>query len=68
MKRKDITALHQKTVAELIKDLQVKRGQLSKLRLESLTKREKNTRLGRNLRDDIARIQTVIATKGEKKA
>ena len=63
MKRKDIQLLHQKTAAELMKELTAKRREISKLRLAGNTKKEKNTRLTRNLSDDLARLATILVEK-----
>lgn len=60
MKRKDIKSLHNKTVPELEKELSGKRLELNKQTLEQKVKRVKNTRARTTLRDDIARITTVI--------
>jgi ribosomal protein L29 len=60
MKRKDIKNLHHKSVTELTKEVEVKRRELTKQSLERTVKREKNTRLLNTLRDDIARIETVL--------
>lgn len=61
MKRKEIRALHGKTLAELAKELEVKQTDLNKILREIPVKRPKNTRILRGLRDDIARIQTILA-------
>lgn len=66
MKRKDIKNLHQKSKAELTKELQNKKEQLVKMRLDVIQKPEKNTRLKSHLLDDIARIQTVLVTLSQK--
>jgi len=63
MKSKDIKALHSKTVGELQKDLEVKEREFKKFNLEKKVKQVKNFRLGERLRDDIARIKTVIRQK-----
>lgn len=60
MKIKEIKALKQKTVAELTKELTVKRQEEKKLKLDRKVKQIKNTRMMKNLKDDIARILTVI--------
>lgn len=60
MKRKDIQALHTKTIVELTRDLESKRLELTKIRLEKQMKHEKNNRLSTILKDDIARILTVM--------
>lgn len=66
MKRKDIKALHGKDRAELEKELTVKRKELTKLTLEQKVKRVKNTRMQTSLKDDIARIATIITEIQEK--
>lgn len=66
MKRRDITALHGKSKAELEKELAGKEREINKLRLERKTKQVKNTRLITNLKDDVARIATVIKLVAEK--
>ncbi len=60
MKRKEIKELHHKSTVELTKELQLKQKELTKLQLETKVKREKNTRRKRFLRDDIARIFTLL--------
>lgn len=60
MKRKDIKALHTKNGVELQKDLLTKQAELKKLIVEKGTTRLKNTRVIRNLKDDLARIYTVL--------
>ncbi len=60
MKRKDIKNLHHKSAAELVKELVTKQQLLLKTRLETKLKQEKNTRVSRLLRDDIARVQTIM--------
>lgn len=60
MKRKDIKALRSKSIDELKKELTNKRNELAILTLEKTGKAEKNNRIKRHMRDDLARIQTVI--------
>lgn len=60
MKRKDIKALHQKSVTELREDLDKKRKELKKIEIEKKVKKLKNNRLLQTLRDDLARIATII--------
>ncbi len=61
MKRKNISALHSKTKEELIKELVTKQKELTKMVTEKGLTRIKNTRLMRILKDDMARIQTVLS-------
>ena len=63
MKRKQITELHHKNVAELKKELIEKRQELTKLRLGKTTTTVKNTRIARIVKDDVARIVTMIHLK-----
>ena len=63
MKRKEIKALHQKNILDLQKDLLVKRTELQAVRLEKYSKQLKNTRRLKNIKDDVARIETVIKEK-----
>jgi ribosomal protein L29 len=64
MKRNDIKALHDKSAAELTKQLEQHRLELAKMRLERKVAKLANPRQVSALADDIARIQTVL---GEKK-
>ena len=66
MKRKDITALHDLTPAELQKKLQDLLSQMSKMKLEKKVGKLTNTKAVINLRRDVARIKTVISEKGTK--
>ena len=71
MKRKDIKALHTKSADELKKELLGVGSQLSKALLERSVKPQKNTRIARTLKNEIAQIMTVLAeikNKGAKKA
>ncbi len=63
MKTKDIKALHNKSQTELQKDLEVKQRELKNYYLERKIKQVKNYCLGERLRDDIARIKTVLRLK-----
>lgn len=63
MKRKDITALHTKTLEELEKELLEVQKKYRKAELEVVAAREKNTRKPQQLRDDAARILTIIQKK-----
>lgn len=70
MKRKEIKNLHIKSIVELKKELWQKQTEITKIMLERSVKKQKNTRITRALRDDIAKIQTVLAeviSKGAKK-
>lgn len=66
MKRKDFQALHTKDTKELEKELAVKRHNKIKFQLEERVKPSKNVRLIRAVRDDIARILTVINERKQK--
>lgn len=63
MRSKDTKALHGKTLTELEKDLEAKERELKKFHLDRRTKQLKNFRLGERLRDDIARVKTVLRQK-----
>lgn len=60
MKRNDIKALHEKTSAELIKRLHELETKVAKARLELSAGKLEDTRLISKLRDDIARIKTIL--------
>ncbi len=62
MKHKDIQALHNKTREELTKELLIKQRELQKLVTEKKLTQLKNTRLPRALKDDIARISTMLSS------
>lgn len=64
MKRKDIAALHDQTTAELEQQLQELRKSLATAKLELSVGKLEDVRLPGKIRDDIARIKTVL---GEKK-
>jgi len=64
MKRNDIKALHQKTVAELEKMLNDLSLELAAKRLMKKAGRLENVSEVKTLSDDIARVKTII---GEKK-
>lgn len=66
MKYKDIKALHGKSEAELAKDLASKYAELKTMQLERTVKQVKNTRVAREIKDDIARIQTVLVEQAQK--
>lgn len=61
MKRKDIVALHSKTVEE-IKSLEKEIvSEISKLKKQLIEKKLKNTSLIRVKQDDLARVKTVLS-------
>lgn len=63
MKRKDITALHDQTSQELEQRLQELRQSLAKAKLELPSGKLEDVRLPSKLRDDIARVKTVLRQK-----
>lgn len=63
MKRKDITALHQLTTEQLTTKAQELRMELAKLQLEKSTGKLDNPRLVSSLRDDLARVLTILGEK-----
>lgn len=69
MKTNDRKSLHGKSLIELQKELKSKLSELTKTRTERFEKQVKNTRLERVLREDIARIRTILqeVMKQEKK-
>jgi len=69
MKTNERKSLHGKSLVELQKELKSKLSELTKTRTERFEKQNKNTRLERVLRVDIARIRTVLQelTRQEKK-
>ena len=69
MKTNERKSLHGKSLVELQKELKSKLSELTKTRIERFEKQNKNTRLERVLRVDIARIRTVLQelTRQEKK-
>ncbi len=68
MKRNDITKLHSLTVNELQKQLEKLTAELIKTQLERRAGKLKNVRLVGTLRDDIARVKTVLARTAEPEA
>jgi len=60
MKRNDIKALKEKTIAQLEKQLVVLRKDLAKARLEKKAMKLDNTSLPKFLADDIARVLTEL--------
>ncbi|MCX6705033.1 MAG: 50S ribosomal protein L29 [Candidatus Woesebacteria bacterium] len=63
MKRKDYIDLKGKTVADLTKMVSVKRTDAIKKKMQILGGKEKNLKVYRNLRADIAKILTLIREK-----
>lgn len=63
MKKKEKKELFVKTIQELKKSLQEKKGELSLLRQELVQGKLKNTRAVFNKRKDISRILTIIQGK-----
>lgn len=63
MKRQDITALHDMSVAELIDKLTTLQTTLSKARLKKAAGKAENPAEIRELADDVARIKTIINEK-----
>ena len=63
MKRNDIKALHQKTVAELDKELAMMNRDLANMRLQKKVGKLSSTAKLKNLSDDIARIKTILTEK-----
>lgn len=60
MKRNDIKALTEKTVAQLEKQLGQLQVELAKVRLEKRAMKLANISLPRTLTDDIARVKTEL--------
>jgi ribosomal protein L29 len=63
MKRNDIKALHDKTIVELEQQLGELEKNLAKAKLELPTGKLEDMRLPSKLRDDIARVKTVMHEK-----
>ena len=63
MKRKDYTDLKEKTVKEQTKMASAKRAEATKKKMEILGGKEKNLKLHRNLRAEVAKILTLIREK-----
>lgn len=63
MKRNDIKALAQKSVAELQKDLQNFNRDLATMRLQKKVGKLSSVARLKNLSDDIARIKTALTVK-----
>ncbi|MBT3249729.1 MAG: 50S ribosomal protein L29 [Candidatus Pacebacteria bacterium] len=63
MKRNDIKALHDKTNGELEQQLVELRKSLAKAKLELPAGKLEDTRLPGKIRDDIARVKTILREK-----
>ena len=63
MKRNDIKALHQKSVAELDKSLVELSHDLANMRLQKKVGKLSSGAKLKNLSDDIARIKTILTEK-----
>ena len=63
MKRKDYIDLKGKTVAELIKMVSLKKTESVKKKMQILAGKEKNLKMHRNLRSEVAKILTLIREK-----
>lgn len=63
MKRNDITKLHQKTIEELVAELNEIEVRFRQARLEEAADKLKNRRELHSLRKDIARYKTIIREK-----
>jgi large subunit ribosomal protein L29 len=63
MKRNDIKALHQKSVAELDKSLLELSHDLANMRLQKKVGKLSSGSKLKNLSDDIARIKTILSEK-----
>jgi ribosomal protein L29 len=63
MKRKDYTDLKEKTIKELVKLASAKKAEATKKKMEILGGKEKNLKLHRNLRAEVAKILTLIREK-----
>lgn len=61
MKRNDIKALHQKTTAELQKELSPMSRELAQMRLQKKVGKLSSVSKLKNLADDIARYKTLIS-------
>ena len=60
MKKKQLKEIKNKTVEELEKLVTETKTQLTKLKFEILSAKNKNKRLGKSLRKEIAQILTII--------
>jgi ribosomal protein L29 len=63
MKRKDYIDLKGKTVAELIKMASAKKMESVKKKMQILAGKEKNLKMHRNLRAEVAKILTLVREK-----
>ena len=63
MKRKDYIDLKGKTITELTKMISVKKTEAIKKKMQILAGKEKNLKLYRNLRTEIAKILTLVREK-----
>ena len=63
MKRKDYTDLKGKTIAELTKMASLKKTESVKKKMRILGGKEKNLKMHRNLRAEVAKILTLIREK-----
>jgi ribosomal protein L29 len=63
MKKKDITELRTKEIAELTKSVLAKKLELSTIVAKMRVSEESNVKKGSNLRDEIAKILTIIREK-----
>ena len=63
MKKKQLKEIKNKTVEELEKLVMETETQLSKLKLEALNGKNKNKRLGKSLRKEIAQVKTIISAR-----
>ncbi len=66
MKQKDIKALFTKSRTELVKEVENKYKELTKVNMTLATKREKNVRKAQMIRDDIARMLTALRQVAQK--
>ena len=60
MKTKDLTALHQLSVAELTKKVDQMVVELAKAKVERAAGRATNSSLVSRLADDVARVKTIL--------
>lgn len=60
MKTQDLKNLHTKTKEELEALLRDKTAELTKIKMDIKSGRIKNTKLGFNIRKDLAKIKTVL--------
>lgn len=63
MKKKDFTELREKSAAELVKLAMQKKSEAAKKQMEILAGKEKNLKLYKNLRVEIAKILTLVREK-----